>query len=249
MHRALNYIKQNVHKLCGELSAYKAYYLNAVPSNQVRVVIFAQGRTGSTLLEDLLCSSGYFSANGELLSKANSPFQRKLVSPMRYISGLSKLGPQNFIFHVKIIHLINDQKLDPNHFLKTLSSDGWKVVYLRRSNKINIVLSNYMACNRGRYHKFDTEEEKSQLSIDCSEFCQKIRNRMNYDRLDEEALQDIDHLKLVYEKDLENPECHQRTANKVFDYLSLGTYALQEVIENYEEFSECIHKNGYERFL
>ena len=73
------YIKRSFCGFIKELRAYSADIFKKCSPEKRRVVIFAQGRTGSTLLEDILCSSGYFSANGELLSKKNSPFQGKIL--------------------------------------------------------------------------------------------------------------------------------------------------------------------------
>lgn len=255
------YLKDNFKRLFRELSAYQSYYFKSSSPEQIRLIIFAQGRTGSTLLEDLIGSTNCFSVNGELLSALNSPFRRKPFSPMRYLIGLSRKTHENFIFHVKITHLIDDLKVDPNDFLKTLWLNGWKIIYLKRINKINIVLSNYIAENRGQYHKFNNQHENIQLSVDCDAFCKKIRNRINYDRLDEDALRDIDHCNLIYEEDLEDEKNHQKTIDKVFDYLSLehkrvltkhkkiNTYQLQELLVNYDEFLECIHNNGFDNFL
>ena len=66
-----------------------AYLFNAIKTkspDQVRVVIFAQGRTGSTLLESLLCSTGHFFKNGELLN--NDTGKNEIIFPTQYIRGL-----------------------------------------------------------------------------------------------------------------------------------------------------------------
>lgn len=104
-----------------------SYILNYVKkpkrSSSVRVVIFAQGRTGSTLLENLLCSTGYFRQNGELLNTSRG----EVLFPLQFVNEISKWKPQeNFIFHVKIYQLTRDRKrpLDPAFFLETLYKDG-----------------------------------------------------------------------------------------------------------------------------
>ena len=207
--------------LLREILAYAAYFFKAKPQDQVRVAIFAQGRTGSTVLEDLLESSGCFHPHWELLSKVHSPFKRRFIWPLKYVIGLSKIDSHNFTFHVKIPHLTNIQKVDPNAFLKTLAQEGWKIIYLKRANKVNHVLSNFIAQSRGQYHKFDKKDENVQITVDCDLFCEKIHHRLDYDQLSEQALEGVEHLNLIYEEDLEREEYHQKTADKIFDYLSL----------------------------
>ena len=115
-----------------------AYLFNAIKTkspDQVRAVIFAQGRTGSTLLESLLCSTGHFFKNGELLN--NDTGKNEIIFPTQYIRGLSKWeSDSNFIFHVKIYQLTRDRKrpVDPTTFMETLCKEGFKVIYLRRNN-------------------------------------------------------------------------------------------------------------------
>jgi len=101
-----------------ELMAYLFNYISFAPPDSVRVVIFAQGRTGSTLLESLLCSSGHFKQHGELLEVSEG----KILFPIHYIRGLSRWkSNENFIFHVKVYQLTRDRKrpVDPAPFAMT----------------------------------------------------------------------------------------------------------------------------------
>ena len=123
------------------------YFYNSAKSttpDKVRVLIFGQGRSGSTLLEDLICSTGYFRKNGELLNTNKG----EILHPVQFIRGLSKRkASENIIFHVKISQLTKDRKrpIDPAEFLNTLYNDGWKIIYLRRKNKVMHALSNVVA--------------------------------------------------------------------------------------------------------
>ncbi len=102
-----------------EMISYYCYLFKKTPDSQIRVVIFAQGRTGSTLLEDLICSSGHFERNGELLNVNKG----EILYPLPFILGLSRRKPnENFIFHVKIYQLKRDRRnpVDPAYFLNKL---------------------------------------------------------------------------------------------------------------------------------
>lgn len=249
-----------------EAIAYVLNYTRPIPSNQLRVVIFAESRTGSTLLESLLCSTGYFTQNGELLNTSKG----EIRFPLTFVYGLLKSKPQNnFIFHVKITQLTKDRKhpVDPAFFLETLYKDGWKIIYLRRKNKVKHVLSTYFAKNRNlRYqldiwHKFDDKPEKLNIYIDCEKFIEKVKKRIDRDVREKKALANVQYHEVIYEDDLERSELHQKTVNRILNYLSLehkqvstnlkkvNNQSLEELISNYEEFVECLKKSGWSKFL
>lgn len=239
-----------VRSVAKEIVFHILYYVRLKRPGQVRVVIFAQGRTGSTLLEDLLCSSGYFSKNGELL---NSKI-REVWDPAKYVIGLSRWKNRNFIFHVKVYHLTKDRNypVDPARFLQSLIEDGWNIIYLRRKNKVKHVLSNLVAEARGDYHKQNDEKEDIRVRVDCERFVDCLQKRQLYDDLERMALGNLPFLEAIYEEDLENSHRHQETANRIWDFLSLSrkkvhtryrkvnTFHAEELVSNYEELITCL---------
>ena len=243
-----------------EATAYVFNYIKLTPSAPVRVVIFAQGRTGSTLLESLLCSTGHFRQNKELLNTAKG----EILFPTHFIRGLSKLkSDDNFIFHVKIYQLTEDRKrpIDPTSFIETLYSEGWKVIYLRRKNKIKHALSNIVATHRGRYHKHNDHKEELKVFVDCENFTEMVNKRFRSEKAEREVLANIEYHEVVYEDDLERSNDHQKTVDRILDYLSLehreattthrkvNTLPLEELISNYEEFLDCLNKHQWQSFL
>ncbi len=240
--------------------SYLSYFVNSKPSGPVRLVIFARGRTGSTLLESLLCSTGHFRPHGELLRTNNG----EVRYPIQFVYGLSKQTPnENFIFHVKIYQLTRNRRrpIDPAAFLNTLYNDGWKVIYLRRRNKARHVLSNLVRKHRGRAHKFNDDKEAIKLSVNCKQFVERVEERFRFDKAEEEVLANIKYHEVVYEEDLEKPHSHQKTVDRILDYVSLekreaftthrkiNTQSLEELIVNYDEFVDQLNKQGWLRFL
>jgi len=243
-----------------ELIAYYCHHFKQKNPEQVRVVIFAQGRTGSTVLENLISSTGYFQMNGELLDVNKS----EVFFPVQFILGLPKRKQdENFIFHVKLYQLTRDRKrpVDPVHFLNTLYNDGWKIIYLKRRNKIKHVLSNMVANERGAYHKFDKKKEDLSLHINFEEFRKWVDQRLRFDQEEKKVLQDVDYHEVIYEEGLEKQETHQKTINEILDYLSLekrnvstrykkvNTRPLEKLISNYDEFEKNVIKQGWGEFL
>jgi len=241
-------------------SRYFVNFIKLIPPDQIRVLIFAQGRTGSTLLENLLCSTAYFRENGELLNTSKG----EILYPLQYIRGLSKRKThENFIFHVKIYQLTGDRKrpIDPTVFLNALCEDGWKVIYLRRRNKVRHVLSDVVAEHRGKYFKTGDDKEELNILVNCEKFVESVNTRFRHDDAEKDALAKIKYHEVVYEDDLEKSDAHQKTIDRILEYVSLEhrvattkyrkvtTQALKDLILNYDEFVNCLIKQEWQGFL
>jgi LPS sulfotransferase NodH len=243
-----------------ELVAYSRYLSRSAPPHQLRVVILAQGRTGSTVLEDLICASGHFQKNGELLQTSRG----EVLFPVPFILGSSRRSSdRHFIFHLKVYHLTRDRRrpVDPGDFLRTLHDEAWKILHLRRENKIRHVLSNFVAEARGAYHKFDGKDEGLSLHIDIDRFIDKVRERFQFEEAERAMLRGVGSLEIVYEDDLERQETHHRTSDKILDYLALerrsvstryrkiNALPLHRLISNYHPFEERMIEEGWGGFL
>lgn len=244
----------------GEALNYACNFLKPAPRDQIRVLIFAQGRTGSTLLESLICSTGHFHEHGEILNTRRG----EIVYPVQYVRGLCRRESScNIIFHTKLSHLTRDRKrpVDPAAFLNALYGDGWHIIHLRRRNKVQHALSNIVARHRGAYHKYSDAEEEYRLHLDCDNLAERVSERLTLSEQEDRALANIDYHEVVYEDHLEKPANHQSTINSIMDFLSLehrevstkmrkvNTQSFEELIENYEEFVACLEKNGWQKYL
>lgn len=253
-------LKKKVLLLRRELIAYYCHYFKQKSENQVKVVIFAQGRTGSTLLEDLLSKAGDFQSYGELFHKSRG----EILYPLHFIRGLPKRKPDvHFIFHVKIYQLTRDRKrpVDVSDFLETLYDEGWKIIFLRRRNKVKHVLSNYVLKARGTGHKYDNKQEIFRVQVDTKKFIPWVYQRIRFEEAEKKVLQHVGYHEVVYEDDLESQDKHQETVNNIFDYLSLerkevstrhkkvNTVPLDELIINYDQFEKRIIQEGWGEFL
>lgn len=231
---------------------------------QVRTLIFAQGRTGSTLLEQLLCATGQFRGYGELLGQVGSA----AYLPMRFIDGHARLASRrHFVCHVKLYHLTRDRlqrgraAIDPAHFLQELSARGYRVVFLRRDNLVRQVVSNRMARVRGSFHKTDDRPETTTLHVEREYFHRRLEKRESFALEERRALAGVPHLEIVYENDLEQPALHQRTTDRIMRYLGLpsapvaadvrkiNTRPLSEIVANYDEVRRWAIELGRERDL
>lgn len=243
-----------------ELVAYGAFWFLPEPrKGHHKVFIFGQGRTGSTLLESLISSGINFTPRGEILS----PAMIIILRPLEYVLGRYKLANENFIFHVKPYHFFRGRKkrIDPKAFISALQKRGWKMIYLRRENKLMHGLSNIVAENRGAYHKMDDRDESLLIEIDMDKLERYVTNRIINSEKEIELLAGFDFVEVVYERDLQNAENHQKTADRVFDFVGLPSVAVQtklrkvnakslrETFSNYDELIACVVRNGWTHFL
>ena len=225
-----------------------------------RLIIFGQGRSGSTVLEDLICSTGYFSENGELLGTERG----EIPDPIQYIRRLATYrATENIIFHVKVYQLTRDRKqpIDPAEFLNALYGDGWKIIYLRRKNKVRHAISTVVALNLNRWKKYNDDEVHFSMSIDCNEFVDKVKERISFEEAERNALAKIQYHEVIYEDDLEKSDTHQAAINRILDYISLehrkvstrlrkvNTQPLKDLIVNYDEFLACVTSQNWQKFL
>lgn len=249
-------IRERLHRI----KVYLSYILRLRKQNSKRVLIFAQGRTGSTLLESLLCSTGHFVKSGEVLGSTRS----EIKYPFQYISGLSNIATSdNFIFHLKIYHLTRDrtEEVEPTTFLNKIHKDGWKIIFLQRKNKLNHVLSNAIAERRSDYHKYDDSKEIFHFHMDPGILQNKIEERLSFERSEIEALAGLDYLNISYEEDLEKSINHQNSVDKILDFLGLerrdcstglkkiNTSSQKEVIQNYDEIVSLLKEKGWSEYL
>lgn len=239
-------------------------YLRALASSSsdpgTRVLIFAQGRTGTTLLESLLCSTGLFRVNDEPL------MGKRALMPSLYLRGLARdparQGPGgNFICHVKVYHLNDAYKrrpVDPATFLRSLVRDGWRVIHVRREDPIRQILSLYVAKERGNYHKRDERDENTSVTIDREDFEKRIPLWSRRTAEEQAALSGIDYHEVIYERDLLDPTVHERTVDGVLSYVGLerdrpvatslrkiNNRPISEIIENYSEFAGWVRDLGF----
>ena len=131
-----------------------------------RLVIFAQGRTGSELLCDLLHSHSLIHCDKEIL---NQP----VLSPYGHIRRCALSSTKNtYGFKVKIDQLTQRQKVrDVKAFLTRLHEEGWKIIYLSRRNLLRHALSDVLRVRSGKAHRYRSRDgaqpKVEKIPVDC----------------------------------------------------------------------------------
>lgn len=249
-------------RISREYAAYLNVFLRKKPDN-IRVLIFGQGRTGSTLLEDLLCSTGHFVKHGEILGKG----AHRVSFPVAFLKGSARRSKGDFICHIKPTHLGRDREragarpIEMKVFLQSIVDDGFRIIHLTRPNKLRQFLSQKMAEARGRYHKWDDQPETLTLVVDPKTLKDELGWRKERDRAELAALEGLDVIEVEYARDLENPTAHQATIDRILDGLSLERRSVQtslrkvnqrplsDILENYDDFAAQVRKLGLANWL
>lgn len=222
-------------------------------------MIFGLGRTGSTVLEDLLQSTGYFKAHGELFNPSE-PIQ---PDPVQYfLDQAIACKDKHFIAHVKLYEMasVDQSGMTKRAFLEALLQHGWQIIYLTRKNKLKHNLSSYRAHETAIFH---SEEVLPSVSrpIDCFKFKHSMLQLIRWEEDERKLLTDLPHLEIQYERHLENGLSHQSTVKTILDYVGLPHRTaetkhkkvlrgeLKALITNYDVFVEEMTNEGFGRYL
>ncbi len=215
-------------------------------SKYKRFVIVSQGRTGSSLLSDLLDQHPLIRCQSELLN-------HKVYFPLSFIQGMSVYyADQCWGFKLKPTQLTNRQKLDAEVFLKDLSDKGFMFIHLTRSNIARRTLSALVGYSRKTYHKLEQNQCLQPVSIKPELFLSSIKHSLQSQEEENFYMQKIDCLRLVYEQDLLSPEAQETTFKKILDFLELPNanhsiksnfmkVSSSNLYDDIENFDELLH--------
>jgi hypothetical protein len=224
----------------------------------VRFVVLTPGRAGSTLLISMLTSAPGVRTDEEVLRTATGDAVRALRrrSVRAAVAGADAWGTA-----VHPEHLLALRAPAPVEFARSLHDDGYRMITLIRRNVLHHVLSAAISWERGLWHYVDdTTTSHEPIRLDVVEI---LRAAVEAERSAETVRSMAagrSHLALFYEDDLERPEQHQATCDRVFRFLGLPTtevstpfrrrpVGLLEQIANADELLAAIAATGFARYL
>jgi len=259
-------IKYEYMTRCMEMKYYINALIKTTNANSYRFVIFANRRTGSHLLTDLLNCHPEVTCEAEVFDPFMKLRFKKVLFPNLYIKGRnSKYNTSTYGFNLKIYQLaefLNIFHGDPRKFIINLYENGWKIIYIKRLNIIRQSISQITAEVRNHWHDQPHRPLiRSKVKIEPDTLICEIKASEKMLAEEEEILQVIPHLRMVYENDLLRAEYHQKTADMVFEYLGLSSepvkaklkkvssHNLSDYIENYGDVVEVVNKTKYAKFL
>ncbi|MCG8423417.1 MAG: hypothetical protein MJE77_36415 [Proteobacteria bacterium] len=260
---SLLFFRNSPHRL-RELGGYSLYYLRKGRIPRTKFVILAQGRTGSTLLVDLMNSHPDVFTFGEI-------FQRDVVSnvkhPRLFAEGLLSLSKKPCAgFKVKLRQMEVVQNQDVHATMVDFHKHGWKIIYLKRTNLVSHAISDLRSEKTGLYHsvvptKNGSGRSRPQVHIDLDELMETLKFQEWCLVKEKRALHSVPHLTMEYERDLLTEEAQRDSLSRVYGYLGLASHQantefrkvtsrkLSDSVENFAELAEALSKTEYARFL
>jgi len=246
-------------------SKYFNSYDPFVKLPEKKFFIFTRGRTGSTVLTDLLNSHPEMYCDYEIFFIEKN--QTIVKYPLKYIDSCSKRATLNkksvYGFKVKIEQLRDEHKYtNIDELFKQLIDKNWKIIYLKRSNIFKHTLSGLISNKTKVFHVKDSNDfTHEKIIIDCTLLYDVMKYFEGLENLEEDYMKNVPHININYETDLLDNSRHQETSDKVFNYLGLDNFPvntklkkiipenLQDIISNYDEVYEAISKTDFKRFL
>ena len=237
-------------------ATYGRLLVPGLPRPSRRFVIFAQGRSGSTLLADLLNSHPQLYCADEILT-----WKRR--NPSRYANACS-VGHRadTYGFKVKIYQLTEAQQLDqPGLLLQQLHEQGWLLLHLHRRNVLRQALSSMVAAQRHVYHQPLGSGLLPPVPVDPGELLRQTADRERYCQQEALALEGLPFEPFVYEDDLLRPESHQAAASRAFAYLGItdvpvrtqlrkiADRPLKDAVANHQEVFAAVAASPYAHLL
>lgn len=225
-----------------------------------KFVIFTSGRSGSTLLVDLINSNPNIHCDLELLKRRN-------FAPMGLIKTHAKCSTQDtYGFKLLSYQLKNVQTHVINKWVfldRLVNQEGYKLIHLERENKAKQALSIIYAFYRGKWHnqKGSKQQQSLQFELDPKVLYKFINESEILKKFETEMLQGQDHLHISYEKDLINLDHREETIQKMSDWIGIEAVKpetslrkvtpskLSNMISNKQEVIDFIANTEYAHYV
>lgn len=222
------------------------------------LLIYGQGRTGSTLLGSLLASHPRMTFGNEVL-------RGPVRWPLNYLEGLrAGSAPSSYSCHIKPYHLTQFQGIsDVRGFLSAAHGKGWRLLHLRREDTLRHVLSNVSRNANARSHFTAGDGHATALvHVDPADLLYWMEQRDAEATREVETLIGLPHIQVSYERDLlPGAEAWVSVTKRVFDALGLPPHKvgtalrqinqgpLETLVSNYDEVVECVASSRFAHLL
>lgn len=217
------------------------------PNPANKFLIFAQGRSGSTLLTSTLDSHPEICCDDEILIVPR-------LFPRRFIENAARQNNSRaYGFHVKITQLHAWQGIhDIAAFLKDMESSGWRIIYLWRKNILRQVVSNIFAEAAGTYHMEGKHRRPKSISLPLERLGRELDVRTRLLEAEQVAVKDRNVFEINYERDLQSSENQKETFSALQKFIGVTNVPLSprlqkmvvsplsDLVENYDQVSDWI---------
>ena len=236
-------------------------FSDAESGPSIRFVIYGQGRSGSSVLLDLIGSHPDVYCESEIF---NEKVAARLLKPWDYLHARADLSPKPaYGCKMKIYQMTDDQGIeDPHQFMLDLHAGGWKVIHLVRQDLFRKALSLVVAETRGQFlDRKSGGTGVDSIAIDPVRLEAAMRERKNADEAELAALEGIPHVRVTYEEDLLDSANHQAVSDRVLEYLGIETAPVEtryvrtsrghvsDYVSNYEDVHAYLSSTEFAPYL
>jgi|GEM_PF-1945460 len=194
------------------------HFLKAQNLKNKSFFILNAGRSGSTLLVDLLNKHSKINCKGELLHDYQ-------FFPLKHVLAQKSKSDKIFGFKINTFQLFEIQKINnAQKFLDELIHKyNFQIIYLKRENCLEQALSNIHALKSKEYHLTGDKEKIGKVSTNISEIISWVKRCEEHHHIENNIISGIstDVIKISYEDDLKNGNSHQETCNRLYSFLDL----------------------------
>lgn len=240
-----------------EVGIYTSLLWKRRPLPPTRFVIFGSERSGSTLLVNLLNSHEDIHCDGEILT-------RPVVFPRLYIHWhVTRDNFKAYGFKLLDYHLRREQRMrKPGKFIAYLYAQGYQFIYLTRQNLLRHAISKFFARQHTYHNRSGQKLEQKQIHVDIDVLFRWMRgSERSLKLINDQWLKNIPYLSLTYEQDLLQQSSHQKTVDKIVQFLGLPSAPvntsmtkvtsprLENFVTNYDDMAQALKNTKYEQFL
>ena len=199
-----------------------------------RYILFGHGRSGSHLIGDYINQhpDAYFDDelfNFFRLAKL-SFWKRWIVKKLPHVYFNRRIRyTQKEVYGFSFI--IYQFKIARTS-LREMHENGWKIIYLNRTDLFDQMISHQVAFKKNNWHNIKTQEtEKAEQSeffeLDLEMCIKSLKDTQDIRESEKKLLKGLPHFSVNYERDIQVSTRHQETLDGVFDYLGLPSFVLK----------------------
>lgn len=225
-----------------------------------KFVILGQSRSGTQLLRGLLASHPLVHCDGELLHR-NLEYTRH-----RALRELLRLYPQPLFerrlrqaaapvygFNLMFYHVAM-----PRRVMQRLARSGWTIFHLMREDLFDIAISYLIAIRSNLWHRNSgAAQPQYRVRIPATELDAELAKRVRWRETELGLLRGIPHLRLGYERDLQDQRRWQATCDRLFAALGIESRPVgssfvrtdergpEQIIENFDDLRAWLASSRY----
>jgi LPS sulfotransferase NodH len=223
------------------------------------VVVLSHGRSGSSMLVDLLNCHPQVHCDSEVLSH-----RLFTATPRALLRSRARLfATQAYGFKLRPNHFAVQRIGDPQAFVADLAREGWRFVHLVRRNVVRVALSVLRMKRTGVFHRLGSVagDADTRVAVPPDALLACIAQIEDDMRIEAACLAGIPHLELAYEEDLLRASSQQAALDRTFAFLGLPPAAvatqyvrltsdrISDFVVNYDEVAVALAETPYAHFL